>query len=113
MLTLESLKAFGADADRGLAICMNNEMFYFRLIKKSVDDANYEKLAEAIKAGDKEAAFIAAHTLKGVLGNLSLTPMFECVSEMTELLREKKDADYDKYVKRLFELRDQLKAIIG
>ena len=32
--------------------------------------------------------------LKGVLGNLAITPLFEPMSEITELLRVKEDADY-------------------
>ena len=32
MLTLESLRAWGADVDDGMKRCMNNEAFYLRLI---------------------------------------------------------------------------------
>ena len=112
MLTKENLKAFGADVDAGLARCLNNEQFYFRMITKIVDDGNFDKLSESVKSNDKAAAFQAAHALKGVLGNLSLTPMYECASEMTELLRAGKDADYDSYTKKLLDLRDALKSMI-
>ena len=37
--------------------------------------------------GDTVKAFEAAHAIKGAAGNLSLTPIFAPVSELTELLR--------------------------
>ena len=47
---------------------------------------------------DLDAAFEAAHALKGVLGNLGLTPLYEPVAEMTECLRSKTDKDYSAYI---------------
>ena len=35
-----------------------------------------------------------AHALKGVIGNLALTPVYEPIAEMTELLRARTDMDY-------------------
>ena len=32
-MTIEELKAYGADTDAGLQRCMNNESFYLRLVK--------------------------------------------------------------------------------
>ena len=32
MLTIDSLRAYGANVDDGMTRCMNNEAFYFRLI---------------------------------------------------------------------------------
>ena len=54
-----------------------------------------------VEAGDKDAAFEAAHQLKGVLGNLALTPMYEPVAEMTELLRARADAEYMVFVDKI------------
>ena len=50
-------------------------------------DANFGKLREAMAAGDAKAAFEAAHALKGAIGNLSLTPLYNPISELTERLR--------------------------
>ncbi|MBR1673228.1 MAG: Hpt domain-containing protein [Fretibacterium sp.] len=76
MLTVDALRTFGAKVDEGLARCMNNDAFYLRLVKMAVeDDASFDRLAQAVEAGDRHAAFEAAHDLKGVLGNLSLTPI--------------------------------------
>ena len=87
MLTLEALKAYGANTEEGLARCMNNEPFYLRMVGMVLADANFERLKQAVEAGDAAAAFEAAHALKGMVGNVSLTPIYEPVCRITELLR--------------------------
>ncbi len=112
MLTTDALKQFGADVDDGLSRCMGNEAFYFKLIGKVVEDKNFQALEDAVAAKDLDAAFDAAHSLKGVLGNLALTPVYEPVFEITELLRERKDIDYSEYLKSISEKRSELAALI-
>ena len=87
MLTIEALSAFGADTREGLTRCMNNEAFYLRMVGMGLSDAGFDRLKSALEADDAKAAFEAAHALKGVMGNLSLTPIYEPVSALTELLR--------------------------
>ena len=108
MLTIDALKRFGADTDDGLTRCMGNEGFYFKLIGKVVEDKSFSCLEEAVAAGDLDKAFDAAHSLKGVLGNLALTPIYQPVFEITELLRAKSDADYEEYIKVISAKRDEL-----
>ena len=92
-MTLEDLRAYGADVDAGLARCMNNEAFYLRLVGMAKTEKNFDALYAALGEGDVEGAFKAAHALKGVLGNLAITPLFEPMSELTELLRGKSTGD--------------------
>ena len=87
MLTLEKLRAYGADVDEGMGRCMNNEVFYLRLVNMAADDGGFEKLRAAMENGDRKESFEAAHALKGMLGNLALTPVSRPASELTELLR--------------------------
>ena len=101
MITIDDLKALGADTADGLARCMNNEEFYIRLVKMAVDDDGFEKLEEAVKAGDLDEGFERAHALKGVLGNVSLTNLYEPVAEMTEELRAGNDIDYAPYLEKI------------
>ena len=87
MLTVESLKAFGANTQEGLTRCMNNESFYLRMVGMALADANFGKLRQALAEGDAKAGFEAAHALKGSIGNLALTPLYEPISALTERLR--------------------------
>ena len=111
MVTVEKLKEFGANTAEGVARCINNESFYLRMVGKAMSDANYGKLEDAIRAGDKDAAFEAAHALKGVLGNLSLTPILEPVVEITELLRSRADADYEEILERILTKKRELDSL--
>ena len=113
MLTIDALKQFGCNTDDGLARCMGNEAFYFKLIGKVIDDKNFQALEDAVAAKDLDAAFDAAHSLKGVLGNLAITPIYEPVFEITELLRERKDIDYSEYLKTISEKRKELIALLA
>jgi len=113
MLTIDSLKAFGANTDEGVARCFGKEDFYLRLAKMVVaqNQADFDKLSAAIGANDLGAAFDAAHSLKGVLGNLSLTPIYDPVSEITEELRAKVDKDYGPQLAAILAKFDEFKAL--
>ena len=88
-MTLDALRAYGANTGEGLARCMNNEPFYLRMVAMALADDHFEALTAAINAGDAAAAFEAAHALKGSIGNVSLTPIYKPVCELTDLLRGK------------------------
>ncbi len=113
MLTIEKLTAFGADVEDGLTRCMGNSSFYFMLIGKVFEDKNFALLEKALAEKDLEVAFEAAHSLKGVLGNLALTPIYTPVYELTELLRAKSDVDYTPYLLTIKEKKVELEALIN
>ena len=94
MLTIETLKEFGADVNEGLNRCMNNESFYLMLIGKALADKRLEQLEEQLSNKDLDGAFESAHALKGMYANLSLTPLSKPIIEMTELLRNRTEMDY-------------------
>ncbi|MBQ9046846.1 MAG: Hpt domain-containing protein [Solobacterium sp.] len=103
MITLEKLAAYGADTKTGLERCMNNEAFYLRLVGMILKEKSFDALEKAIAENNLRAAFEAAHALKGVAGNLALTPLYEPASEMTELLRAETQTDYSGYMKKILE----------
>ncbi len=74
-------------------------------------EARFDKLASSIEARDLDAAFDAAHALKGVTGNLALTPLYQAIFDITEFLRARTDTDYSELIKSITELRDQLAAL--
>lgn len=94
MLTIDKLKEYGADTEDGLKRCANMEAFYLSLINTAVADKKIYDLESALAERDLEKAFEVAHNLKGMYGNLSLTPLCEPITAMTEMLRNKEDADY-------------------
>ena len=58
-----------------------------KFIIKFLDDDSYSKLCLAMQNGQREEAFRAAHTLKGVSANLGFSRLLASAGELTELLR--------------------------
>ena len=108
MMTTEFLRNWGANVDEALVRCLNNESFYLMLVGKALQDANFDKLKEAVAAGDLEKAFESAHALKGTMANLALTPILKPVQEITELLRARTAADYAPYLTEIEARRSEL-----
>ena len=111
MITLEKLKDFGVDPQEGLKRCLDDESFYLMLVGMVPADAGFGKLKEALENQDLDAAFEAAHALKGVLGNLSLNTIYDPVSEMTELLRSRTEMDYSEMLADILAKRDTLESL--
>lgn len=86
----QQLLEAGVDVDRGMERFMGNQELLLRFLRKFPGDNNYRDIVSSLESGDYETAFRAAHTLKGLCGNLSLTKLQEIVSEQTELLRAEK-----------------------
>jgi len=111
MLTVDSLKNWGADVDEALIRCLNNEAFYLKLVGKTLEDPSFSRLPEAVRAGDLAKAFEAAHALKGVLANLALTPLLQPVQEITELLRGGTQTDYAPLLEEIAARKNELASL--
>ena len=86
-LARERLENAGIDVTGALERFMGNGVLLERFLKKFLSDPNYEKLAAAGGAGDQENALTAAHTLKGVCGNLGMTELFDLTAKQVAAFR--------------------------
>lgn len=73
-----------------------------KFIGKFLEDDSFDLLCRQMELGDRQAAFCAAHTLKGICANLSFTQLCDSVSCLTEELRKETDAVSGE-ARRLFE----------
>lgn len=80
-------KQYGGDYEATMQRFMGSREMYLRILNMLFNDESVRRLGEALKKQDFTAAFDAAHTLKGVSGNLGLTPLYEAACRMTETLR--------------------------
>ena len=112
MITIDALNTLGADAKSGLARCMDNEPFYIRMVTMALQDNGFEQLKEAVAAGDLDTAFERAHALKGVLGNVSLTSLYEPMSAITEELRARNQTDYTGHLDAIFTELEKYRALL-
>ena len=108
MITIDALKEYGANVDEGLSRCMNNEALFLKLVAIIPGEPNFDKLKESLEAGNLDAAFESAHALKGVTGNLSLTPLYDPLVEITELLRARENIDYTEFIDTILTKRAML-----
>ena len=105
-MSIEKLRELGANVDEGLERCMGMEDFYLEMIELGLSDDRFEALGKALEEGNLDDAFEDAHALKGVVGNLALTPLYETVSEITENLRTKVQTDYEVIYKKILSQRE-------
>lgn len=81
------LECAGVDVDEALNRFMGNEPLMMKFLLRFPADENFPKLKQAIACHDTSRAFEAAHTLKGVTGNLSLKALYELLVPLVEDLR--------------------------
>ncbi len=84
---LSRLQNAGCDVDGALHRMLDDEEFYISCLEPALHDPAFETLSLALKNQDLSQAFDAAHTLKGVLGNMGLDPLYDITVKIVEPLR--------------------------
>lgn len=96
---IKKLGDYGADVAGIVDRFMGDEKLYQKCLVSFMQDGNFEQLRQAIEDDDIPSAFEAAHALKGVTGNMGVTPMYRKVCDIVEKLRigqlEGVAADYE------------------
>ena len=113
MTTLEqAYHEIGSDYE-GVTNRLMGDALIARFVGKFFEDESFAKLGKALAAQDVKAAFMAAHTLKGVCQNLGFDNLYAPSSELTELLRagslEGTDELYAKVAAEYHKMEDVLK----
>lgn len=86
MTVRECYEAMGADYDDVAGRLRTDERIK-KFVLKLLNDKSYELLINSVESGNMEEAFRAAHTLKGVCQNLSVTPLYHSSAELADRLR--------------------------
>ena len=116
MTIKECYDTFGGDFD-GVVKRLIDENRVKRFALKFLDDTSMEQLRISLAANDQEAAFRAAHTIKGICQNLGFTQLAYSSGKLTEYLRtnddgnwkillEETEKDYQKIIDALNRLAD-------
>ena len=93
MTLLEFYAQVGGDYVDAQRRLMKEERI-IKYLKLLAQDTTMSDLKEAVATGNREKAFRASHTLKGITGNLALTRFAAVASALCEQLRPlKEDAD--------------------
>ncbi len=109
---IEELKELGVDVEDAVQRFMGNEGLFTRMVKKLPPSIKDLHVVDYVEKGDYETALNNAHTLKGVMGNLSVTPLFNAYNDAVALLRENKPEEAKKRVEEIFPVQEQIVACI-
>lgn len=86
MTIQECYKNMGADYEDVRRRLMSDERIS-RFLRMFKGDLSFATLTDAMQSGNAEEAFRAAHSLKGICMNLSLTKLQNAAAALTEALR--------------------------
>ena len=117
MTVKELYQVLDANYEDAIRRLMNDELIK-RFVLKFRDSNPYPELLDAYRSHDVVRVFEAAHSMKGVVGNLSLSKLYEVASNLCEVTRYKNVFDeeevgplmqvmvqeYEKTINRLNEL---------
>lgn len=112
----ELFEDYGADYQTTMERFMGKEEMYLRFLDMLFDDPSMGLLGDALDCSDMVGAFRAAHTLKGVVGNMGLTPLYKTVCTIVEPLRtgQQRD-DYSALYQAIemeFQRADELRSLL-
>lgn len=88
MSLFEELDELGVDVDEGLERVLDDEPLYETMLGMFVErlDSN-PIMTEDFEAADLDQLIKQVHALKGLTGNLAMTPIFEGYMQILDLLR--------------------------
>lgn len=109
---MEELSALGVDTNDAVARFMGNGELYEKLLKKFPKAVEDSPVLPYAQSEDYETATSNAHALKGVTGNLSLTPLYENYSRIVELYRESNFGAANDLLSETFELQQKFLDVI-
>jgi HPt (histidine-containing phosphotransfer) domain-containing protein len=105
---MDDLKSLGVDVEDALKRFMNHSQLYEKMLAKFVISVQDLEVKEFLEAADYEKALANAHTLKGVAGNLSLTPLYKGYSEIVADLRGDEPEKAKKMIAQILPIQEQI-----
>ena len=103
------------DMETGLSRVRGNTAIFKKMLGMFLNSKEFGALEESIAQKDISKAADVAHAIKGLTGNLALTPLFE---ESTKLMNQLREGNYDEatlanYRKILTETRSEVERIVA
>lgn len=104
---LEDLNALGADIDEINERFLGDFGLYKRVLKKFIGSAKQFEVMPHFERGDNDQAMHCAHTMKGVTGNLALTPLYKGYCEITDLIKADKPDEARRVLEELLPVQEK------
>lgn len=107
MNLIEEMSALGADTEDALTRFMGNSGLYERMLKKFPKVVADSPVATYARSEDFDTAASNAHALKGVTGNLSLTPLYNNYTALIDLYHEGKSDQANELLDKTLEIQQK------
>lgn len=105
---LDELKELGVDVDKALKSLAGKAALYEKLVKKFPGTAKEYYVSPDFGDSETDDAIEKTHALKGVAGNLSITPLYNGYSDIVQLLREGKPEQAREALKKLIPVQEDI-----
>ncbi len=113
MSLIDQLSDLGCDVNDAIGRFMNNTSLYERMLKKLPAAVESSPVMPLIESGDFGTAEANAHTLKGVTGNLSITPLYEGYTDIVNFLRKGDSAKAKEIMEGLLPVQEKIMECIN
>ena len=109
---IDALTAWNCDVTGALERFLGDEELYISCLDIFANDENFKNLKSAIDQHTYDVAFDCAHTLKGVSGNLGLSPLYQSIVEIVEPLRHKDYSNLNSQYENINQLYQKFLSIL-
>lgn len=113
MTVFEKIEALGANVKEGENRFGGDRDFYLELLKMVPSNVESMPVLSMLEAGDYDTALSNAHTLKGIMGNLSLTPLYEAYSDIVNHLRHDERTEAMDIIKEILPIQEEILEILS
>lgn len=109
---IAELESQGCNMQEALARFMGKKALLEKMMVKLPASIEPLEVLSFIDSGNIEQATANAHTIKGVTGNLSVTPLYTAYTEIVNLLRAGKSAEAKELLLKTLPVQEKLLEII-
>lgn len=105
------LERAGCHPQQALERFMNNEDLFLSFLKQLPERMNLTPLFQGLEREDEEQFYRYIHDLKGMTGNLGLTPVYDCAQAMLVEFRTSKFKHKNKLTALTLEVQTECRAL--
>ena len=84
------LEDSGVNLSQALGRFMGNEALFLSFIGKLPEKLQFDPILQALNQEDEEEFYMRVHSLKGMAGNLSIEPIYDCAQAILVEFRASK-----------------------
>ncbi|MFA7109692.1 MAG: Hpt domain-containing protein [Sphaerochaetaceae bacterium] len=112
-MKFNDLSNWGVDLKETFSRFVDDKDFYISCLRTFTSEEGFVVLEEAMEKKNYQRAFEVAHSLKGLTGNLGLTPLYESICVLVESFRHEDYScvkeEYEKVIEKKEEFLEIMK----